>query len=121
MGIMKYSVQDSCTAKNGDLEDSQGKTQCYATDPTRTHIGELFHGSQAQKVGLLPPCFGLTRELIRGHETSKRLAAWYPWPRPFRGLTYSGPWICMLLRMAVYSCFNVLQSRPGEARVLVTS
>ncbi|PHJ22491.1 cathepsin cpc1 [Cystoisospora suis] len=39
MGIMKYSLQDSCTAKNGDLEDSQGKTKCYATDPTRTHIG----------------------------------------------------------------------------------
>ncbi|CBZ51112.1 hypothetical protein NCLIV_041870 [Neospora caninum Liverpool] len=39
MGFMKYNPHSHCSVADGDLENSQGATACYATDPSRTQIG----------------------------------------------------------------------------------
>ncbi|PFH32100.1 cathepsin CPC1 [Besnoitia besnoiti] len=39
MGFLKYYPKDNCSPHDGDLENSQGDTSCYATDSSRTHIG----------------------------------------------------------------------------------
>ncbi|KFG42540.1 cathepsin CPC1 [Toxoplasma gondii GAB2-2007-GAL-DOM2] len=55
MGFMKYNPQNNCSIVDGDLENSQGITDCYATDPTRTQIG--WYIQQAEDGSRLSGCF----------------------------------------------------------------
>ncbi|CDJ40514.1 cathepsin C, putative [Eimeria tenella] len=54
--ILKYSVKQNCPeAKDGDLEDSNGETVCYSTDPSKTQLG--WYSSTAADGSVASGCF----------------------------------------------------------------